>query len=512
MKHSKTFLLLLITIFAIGNVYAYEQKGCFKSFGRYKKAGKSIANVSIYVNKKYGNSTKSDDNGVFSLTLKGEKFVIDSVRKRGYSVTYPEDVYKSHYCSKNDFVIYLTDIVASSKESQDIQNKQIKNLNKTIKNQYKQIDQLKSDTLNKSKLLEDLNNKWEIAVKLLPKIGEEYARINFDLLDEFDQEMTYLTYNYELERADSLLKTQGDLNQRRAFLDSCCLLQASGTSSIELDAKINNLTTKLASDYKHRFNICRFSLDFDSAAYYIKERASLFNSTNIDFLNEAGDFFIDYACIYDEALLFYEKALEQTKKEYGENHVDVARFYNNIASVYDTQGKYDEALELYNKALDILKPILSEKHVYVATSYNNIAMVYDTQGKYDEALELYNKALKIRLSILGENHVDVATSYNNIAMVYDKQGKYDEALELLYKALDIYKSILGENHVDVATSYNNIASIYNTQGKYDEALELYNKALNIYQSILGENHVEVATTYNNIASAYYSQGKYDEAL
>ena len=428
MKHSKTFLLLLITIFAIGNVYAYEQKGCFKSFGRYKKAGKSIANVSIYVNKKYGNSTKSDDNGVFSLTLKGEKFVIDSVRKRGYSVTYPEDVYKSHYCSKNDFVIYLTDIVASSKESQDIQNKQIKNLNKTIKNQYKQIDQLKSDTLNKSKLLEDLNNKWEIAVKLLPKIGEEYARINFDLLDEFDQEMTYLTYNYELERADSLLKTQGDLNQRRAFLDSCCLLQASGTSSIELDAKINNLTTKLASDYKHRFNICRFSLDFDSAAYYIKERASLFNSTNIDFLNEAGVFFIDYACIYDEALLFYEKALEQTKKEYGENHVDVARFYNNIASVYDTQGKYDEALELYNKALDILKPILSENHVYVATSYNNIASVYDKQGKYDEALELYNKALDIYKSTLGENHVDVATSYNNIASTYYSQGKYDEAL------------------------------------------------------------------------------------
>ena len=435
MKHS--FLLLLVAIFAIGNVYAYEQKGCFKSFGRYKKAGKSIANVSIYVNKKYGNSTKSDDNGVFSLTLKGEKFVIDSVKKRGYSVTYPEDVFKSHYCSKNNFVIYLTDIVATSKESQAIQNKQIKNLNKTIKNQYKQIDQLKSDTLNKSKLLEDLNNKWEIAVKLLPKIGEEYARINFDLLDEFNQEMTYLTYNYELERADSLLKTQGDLNQRRAFLDSCCLLQASGTSSIELDAKINNLTTKLASDYKHRFNICRFSLDFDSAAYYIKERASLFNSTNIDFLNEAGDFFRDYACIYDEALLFYEKALELTKKEYGENHVDVATSYNNIASVYNSQGKYDEALELYNKALNILKSILGENHVYVAYTYNNIALVYVKQGKYEKALELYNKALDIYKSTLGENHVYVANSCFIIATILKDTGKFADSLQYLYKALEI---------------------------------------------------------------------------
>ena len=437
MKHLKNWLLLLVTLFAISNIYAYEQKGCFKSFGRYKKAGESIANVSIYVNKNYGNHSKSDENGVFKLSLKGEKFVIDSVRKRGYSVTYPEDVYKSHYLSKNDLIIYLTDVVASSKESQAIQNKQIKNLNKTIKNQSKQIDQLKSDTLNKSKKLEELNNKWEIAVKLLPKIGEEYARINFDLLDEFDQEMTYLTYNCELERADSLLKTQGDLNQRRAFLDSCCLLQASGMSSIELDTKINNLTTKLASDYKHRFNIYRFSLNFDSAAYYIKERASLYNSTNIDFLNEAGDFFRDYACHFDEALLFYEKVLELTKKEYGENHIYVARSYNNIAVVYGVQGKYDEALELYNKALDIWKSILGENHVDVAAFYNNIALAYNNQGKYDKALELYNKALDIQKSILGENHIDVANSYFIIALILGYNENFTDSLEYFNKALEI---------------------------------------------------------------------------
>ena len=70
MKHSKTFLLLLVTIFAIGNVYAYEQKGYVKTIGRPGKKGQRIANVSIYPKEGQGNSTNSDVNGDFHCQSK----------------------------------------------------------------------------------------------------------------------------------------------------------------------------------------------------------------------------------------------------------------------------------------------------------------------------------------------------------------------------------------------------------------------------------------------------------
>ena len=40
----------------------------------------------------------------------------------------------------------------------------------------------------------------------------------------------------------------------------------------------------------------------------------------------------------------YEKALSIRLKKLGDDHPDVAATYNNMAIVYDDQGKYDEAL------------------------------------------------------------------------------------------------------------------------------------------------------------------------
>ena len=517
MKHYKTFLLLLVAIFAIGNVYAYEQKGYVKTIGRPGKKGQRIANVSIYPKEGQGNSTNSDVNGDFSLPIKSKSFYINKITKTGYEPADADLLSTQFVCSANPLIILLANSAELREERNKVSRKLYDNLNQKLKEQQEKLDKLLNEKkISEEKYREEINllySKYDKNDALVREMAEKYSKLDFDQLNYFDQKVSELIMNGNLTEADSILRTKGDINQRRKELDALNTANDEVRNNLEKsEAVAKAQAEELATDYFHHFEICKLSFEFDSAAYYIKERASLFNSTNIDFLNEAGDFFRDYACIYDEALLFYEKALEQTKKEYGENHVDAATSYNNIASIYKKQGKYDEALERYNKALDIWKSILSENHVDVALSYNNIASVYDTQGKYNEALELYNKALNILKSILGENHVCIATSYNNIAMVYDKQGKYDEALELYNKALDILKPILSENHVYVATSYNNIASVYDKQGKYDEALELYNKALDIYKSTLGENHVDVATSYNIIASAYYLQGKYDEAL
>ena len=47
----------------------------------------------------------------------------------------------------------------------------------------------------------------------------------------------------------------------------------------------------------------------------------------------------------------------------------------------------------------------------MAATYNNMAIVYDSQGKYDEVLEYYNKALEIRLKKLDNDHPNVAGTY-----------------------------------------------------------------------------------------------------
>jgi Tetratricopeptide repeat len=54
----------------------------------------------------------------------------------------------------------------------------------------------------------------------------------------------------------------------------------------------------------------------------------------------------------------------------------------------------------------------------VATSLDNLAGLYDIQGRYAEAEPLYLRALAIREAVLGMQHPTVATSLNNLAGLY----------------------------------------------------------------------------------------------
>ena len=438
----KLLYLILLSFIVIGNVYAYEQKGYVKTIGRPGKKGQRIANVSIYPKKGQGNSTKSDINGDFSMTVNRKSFYISEVAKNGYEPI-DADLFSTQFDYSETLLVIL---LANSAELREERNKVSRALYEELEQKFKKQQEKLNKLFNEKKISEEkyreeinlLYSKYDKNDALVREMAEKYSKLDFDQLNETDQKVSELIMNGKLTEADSLLRTKGDINKRRKELDALNAANDEVRNNLEKsEAVAKAQTDELAADYFHHFEICKLSLEFDSASYYIKERASLFNSTNIDFLNEAGEFFRDYACIYDEALLFYEKALEQAKNEFGENHI------------------------------------------YVATSYNNIAVAYISQGKYDEALELLYKALDIRKSILGENHVDVATSYNNIASAYYLQGKYDEALELYYKALNIYKSILGEKHIDVANSYINIALILRYNGNFTNALEYFNKALEI---------------------------------
>ena len=68
----------------------------------------------------------------------------------------------------------------------------------------------------------------------------------------------------------------------------------------------------------------------------------------------------------------------------------------------------------------------------MAASLNNLAGLYDSQGRYSEAEPLYQKALSLYKQLSGDGNSDVAASLNNLAGLYDSQGRYSEA-EPLYQ-------------------------------------------------------------------------------
>jgi tetratricopeptide (TPR) repeat protein len=139
------------------------------------------------------------------------------------------------------------------------------------------------------------------------------------------------------------------------------------------------------------------------------------------------------------------------------------------------KAHYAEAEKSFTAALKSAEG-LGEEHPCVVVSLNNLALLYDEQGKYQEAEPLYKRSL----SLLEPSPVpssDVATVLNNQAGLFSKQADYAEADVSYKRALAIRERTFGPKHPKVATSLNNLATLHCLQSKFKEALEAIKVAL-----------------------------------
>ncbi len=88
----------------------------------------------------------------------------------------------------------------------------------------------------------------------------------------------------------------------------------------------------------------------------------------------------------------------------GDNYPNVTENLNNLAKLYQSQGRYEEAEPLLIQALELSQRLLEDNHPDVTLSLNNLAHLYYFQGRYTEAEPLYLQSLAIAEQALGENH------------------------------------------------------------------------------------------------------------
>jgi tetratricopeptide (TPR) repeat protein len=138
------------------------------------------------------------------------------------------------------------------------------------------------------------------------------------------------------------------------------------------------------------------------------------NSTEEVRLEKLGDLFRKQLCEYHWALELYRKALEIYKKILGEDHLDVANTYNNIANVMESHGKLEDAMELYRKALKIKKKTLGEEHWSVASTSNNMANVESQSKEEKEEFQAgsYDSMILMQTSMSMETRKQVTGIYS----------------------------------------------------------------------------------------------------
>lgn len=178
----------------------------------------------------------------------------------------------------------------------------------------------------------------------------------------------------------------------------------------------------------------------------------------------------------DEAISFYEKAIEAAIKLTDLPYSDFGAMLNNVALLYRKSGRQKAAEPYYLHALELYQKQLGPEHADVASVLNNLAVFYTNERRYPEAEQTHLRALAIREKIHPASHPDIAQSKCNLAVVFHSQGDYARASELYKESLQVWEEAVDKPPGDYEIVASNYADLLRSLGKAKQANQIETRA------------------------------------
>src|SRR5690606_36893106 len=136
---------------------------------------------------------------------------------------------------------------------------------------------------------------------------------------------------------------------------------------------------------------------------------------------------------YANALEIFERAFEQARREFREDHPNFLLALSSLAICYYYDAQYDKAIDIFRQLIDVNERVFGRRSIRYAEGLTNLGGVLYTLGRTDEALPLYLEALATREAIEGRNE-EYAYTLMEIGTVYRALGDYVEAEKALVEA------------------------------------------------------------------------------
>jgi tetratricopeptide (TPR) repeat protein len=303
-----------------------------------------------------------------------------------------------------------------------------------------------------------------------------------------------------------LLSTEHKKNAKIAL--KCCedaLIDPIGDIELELGLKINKGLAHLqCGDYNAASTVMRNILD------RAKSKGMLGYVTFA--LNDLGAYYLSSNEL-SIALKFFQQSLKMAQT--GLQHVTdpestilykemIVDRQNNIATVYQNQGRIKEAIELYSESQNFVAEVPNQD---VKIRYHlNIGAAYLEKGGADIKKAAFHFTEARTIALVTKKPYHLAYSSLNCGFLFDKTGEMEKALKSFENAKDLFLSI--DKRDDYGTCLYNIADILWKKGEKDKAFQSYNDALRVFPS----NAIhKKATCQNNYASAYLQEEDYSSA-
>lgn len=512
----RLFLVLSILIGLSGYAYAQTQQGYVKTKGRMMNgkyyAGKRIGDATVQIKDRSAMRSRAD--GTFSFPVSGKNYSLEQVIKQGYELLDQDVLYKQYSYSSNPLVIVMEDKVQMAADRRKL-IEQVESFTKEqLRRREAELEALREQnkiTVEKyQELLGKLNNDYDKNEQLVKDMVEQYNKIDFDQEDEFNRRFSDCIINGRLDEADSLLRTKGDVDKLIEQLNKHHVAneQARATLS-KSEAAEDHERQNIADVCYKKFQVYKMRHMNDSAAYYIKLRCSLDREfKNPEWFEEAAYFLATYLAQYKDAIAYLKTSISCMKSQKRPSPTPYIYIGQILSSCYE----YENALDYFDTALDCAIKYTGEQSREVAVVYGQLGIISSKTGKFEDALVQYEKSLNINKSIYGENSPEVAIVKSHIGSLQLEMSKIEEAMRCFQESSDVLTKYKNYYETEILTNYENMANAFGKAGEAGKAITMYKKALKNRQEIFGQNHPSIATDYYNIGVEFAGLKNWDSAL
>jgi CHAT domain-containing protein len=308
------------------------------------------------------------------------------------------------------------------------------------------------------------------------------------------------------EELSSLLIQLGSYSQTSALLDKLIpeYEKLYGTQSIHLiDPLINRGRILLArGDYTEAERTAQFANKIATGTYgELSTKTAGTQRLLSDIYYSLGD--------YDKAEENIRKALESQEKQFGRNHVEVARSLSQLALIKFHDGDDRKQVEqLMIEARDIMAGKLGKDNPQYAEILKNFAQLYIADKRYDLAFNSLSIAENIWIQKTGvKNNINTASIYMLTGDVHYQMKNYPKAEEFYNKAKTLYERNFSATHPEYVKAVSRLSKVYYMQKDYKRAKQRIEEALNNYENFIKQffpalSEREKAKYWNTIKSDF----------
>ncbi|MFM8743409.1 MAG: CHAT domain-containing protein, partial [Cytophagales bacterium] len=216
---------------------------------------------------------------------------------------------------------------------------------------------------------------------------------------------------------------------------------------------------------------------------------------------------------YTEADKVAQRAHQIALAVYGDNSSKTAATQKLLGDIDYAIGDYDKAEENIQKALASQERQFGRNHIEVAKSLAQLSLIKFYKGEeFAQVEKMMLEAKKIMGDQLGLDNPQYADILKNVAIINIAANKYNNAFVSLTQAENIWRSKTGsKNNINAAAIFTLTADVFYQMKSYTKAEDFYNQARGIYEKYFSRTHPEYVKILSKQAKVYFMQKEFKKA-